>query len=134
MKKVVSVVLAMVMALSIAACGGKSGTVEDYLNKPEIKSQIDETIEAIEGSGMSMEVIGEGNKMIYSYKFETPIEDEVLDTAKATLEEGVKAQESIFKQAAKELETEGKVKDAVVVIQYLNADGSEIYTVEYKAE
>lgn len=133
MKKLAAVVLSLVMALSIAACGGKAGSVQDYLDKPEVKSQLDAALSALEGTGMNMTVSGEDNKLIYTYTFETQLDD-ADGTISAGLEEGMKAQESTFKNIAKSLKDEIKVKDPVVVIKYLNADGSEIYTVEYTAD
>lgn len=133
MKKLVAVVLSLVMALSIAACGGKAGNVQDYLNKPEVKSQLDALIDSMKDAGMNMTVTGEDNKLIYTYTFETQLDD-ADGTISAGLEEGMKAQESTFKNIAKSLKDEIKVKDPVVVIKYLNADGSELYTVEYTAD
>ncbi len=133
MKKLVAVVLSLVMALSIAACGGKAGSVQDYLDKPEVKSQLDATLSQLEGSGMSMTVTGEDNKLIYTYKFETQLDD-ADGSIKAGLEEGMASQEAAFKTIAKALKSEIKVKDPVVVIKYLNADDSELYTVEYTAD
>lgn len=133
MKKLVAVVLSLVMALSIAACGGKAGSVQDYLNKPEVKSQLDDLIDQMKGMGMEMDVTGEDNKLIYTYKFDTQIDD-ADGTISAGLEEGIKSQEATFKNIAKSLKTEIKVKDPVVVIKYLNADGSELYSTEIAAD
>lgn len=115
-----------------AALGVQAGSVEDYLNMPEVKAQLDAVIDSMSGMGMTMEVTGEGNRLIYTYQFETQLDD--VETVRAGLEEGIMAQEATFKAIAKSLKEEINVENPVVVITYLNADGSEIYTVEITAD
>lgn len=110
----------------------QTGSIEDYLNMPEVKSQMDALIDSMSGMGMTIEVTGEGNKLIYSYYFDTQLDD--VETVRAGLEEGIKAQEATFKTIAKSLKEEINVENPVVVIKYFNADGSELYTVEFTAD
>lgn len=110
----------------------QTGSIEDYLNMPEVKSQMDALIDSMSGMGMTIEVTGEGNKLIYSYYFDTQLGD--VETIRAGLEEGIKAQEATFKTIAKSLKEEINVENPVVVIKYFNADGSELYTVEFTAD
>ncbi|MBC8528322.1 DUF4854 domain-containing protein [Christensenellaceae bacterium NSJ-44] len=132
MKRVATVVLALVMMLSLAACSSKPATVQDYLAKPEVKTQIDSMIDSLKGSGMDIEVTGEGNKLIYTYTFDEQID--ASDAIKEALEDALSSQESTFQNVAKSIETEAKVSDPVVVVEYLNADGSELLVKEFKAE
>ena len=110
----------------------QTGSIEDYLNMPEVKAQMDALIDSMSGMGMTIEVTGEGNKLIYSYYFDTQLGD--VETIRAGLEEGIKAQEATFKTIAKSLKEEINVENPVVVIKYFNADGSELYTVEFTAD
>lgn len=110
----------------------QTGSVEDYLNMPEVKAQLDALIDSMSGMGMTMEVTGEGNKLIYAYQFETQLDD--VETIRAGLEEGIMSQEATFKAIARSLKEEINVENPVVVITYLNADGSELYTAEITAD
>lgn len=132
MKKVLSIILALVLVLTLVACGGKSGTVQDYLNRPDVKKQLDTARTQIESMGMKLDIKGEDNKLIYAYTYGTQIDD--AEAAKAALEQAIKSEDATFKATAQELKKVGKVNDPVVVIKYLNADGSEIFSKEYMAD
>ena len=129
MKRVATVLLALVVALSLVACGGKAGPVEDYLSKPEVKAQMDAMSDSLGSSGMQIEISGEGNKLIYAYTFESQLDN--LDEVKTALEDAMEAQASVFSSIATTLKTEAKVSEPVVVVRYLNADGSLILEKEY---
>ena len=101
-------------------------------DRPEVKTQIDSMIDSLKGSGMDIEVTGEGNKLIYTYTFDEQID--ASDAIKEALEDALSSQESTFQNVAKSIETEAKVSDPVVVVEYLNADGSELLVKEFKAE
>lgn len=131
MKRVATILLALVVALSLVACGGKAATVEDYLSKPEVKAQMDAMSESLGSSGMQIKISGEGNKLIYDYTFDA--QQDVPDELKTALEDAMTAQASVFSSIATTLKTEAKVSDPVVVVRYLNADGSLILEKEYTA-
>ena len=79
-----------------------------------------------------MEVKAEGNKLIYSYKYSDQINEENLSAVKENLESGLEIQASVFDGILKTLKDEMKISDPSISVRYLNADGSEILTKEYK--
>lgn len=132
MKRFSAILLCFIMALSLFACGGKAKTVEDYLNDKEVQAQMDTLKETMKSAGIEMDVKGEGNKMIYSYKFSEQIDEESMSAVKETLESGLEAQVSVFDGILKTLKDEMKISDPSISVRYLNADGSEILTREFK--
>lgn len=131
MKKLVTVVLALAMALSIGACG-KAASIQDYLDKPAVKTQMDAQIKEVEAQGMKAEVLGEDNKLIYRFTVDMVVDD--VETVKAALESGVEAQKAQFEEAASSLKKEVKVDNPVVVVEYLDANGTELYKAEIPAK
>lgn len=98
----------------------KLASVEEYLAIPQVQDQMDAMSELMESMGMTMTVAGEGNKLIYTYTY-----GQQIDAA---------AQESTMKSVASSLKLYVDVENPIVVVHYLNADGSEIYTREFNAE
>lgn len=109
----------------------KLASVEEYLAIPQVQDQMDALSELMESMGMTMTVAGEGNKLIYTYTYVQQID---AAAAKPQLESGLDAQESTMKSVASSLKLYVDVENPIVVVHYLNADGSEIYTREFNAE
>lgn len=132
MKKLFAILLCFIMIFSLFACGAKVKTVEDYLKDKDVQSQMDTLKETMKNSGIDMEVKAEGNKLIYSYKYSDQIDEENLSAVKENLESGLEIQASVFDGFLKTLKDEMKISDPSISVRYLNADGSEILTKEYK--
>lgn len=132
MKKAAAFILTFLMVISLVACSGKNPTVQDYLEQPEVKSQIETLCDQMANSGIDVKVTGEDNKLIYTYTFDVQVDD--VEQAKSALEAGLASQEATFTNIAKTLKEEVKINDPIVVLEYLNADGSEILVQEFKAE
>ena len=132
MKKLFAILLCFIMIFSLFACGAKVKTVEDYLKDKDVQSQMDTLKETKKNSGIDMEVKAEGNKLIYSYKYSDQIDEENLSAVKENLESGLEIQASVFDGILKTLKDEMKINDPSISVRYLNADGSEILTKEYK--
>lgn len=154
MKKLLAVLSCLAMCLSFAACGEKDessaekteskATVESSDAQTEVSSAaasedmtIDEFIkenkdtfetlkDALNGTGMEMDILARGNSLVYSYKFTT-------DTAtdKATLDQGLETQKETFVQVLKSLQTVVPSAESVVV-EYLDKDGNVISSGEFK--
>ena len=105
--------------------------IETYVESEEVQSQLDEMVASIEEQGMKMEVLGEDNKLIYRYTF-TNMEKQ--DGMAEQLEKAMGTQAETFTTIANSLETIVDVEDPMVVIEYLDVNGEEIYTAEFKAE
>lgn len=132
MKKFSAILLCFLMVLSLFACGGKAKTVEDYLSDKEVQSQMDTLKETMKNAGIDMEVKGEGNKLIYSYKYSEQIGEDSLDVVKESLESGLDSQKSVFDGIVSTLKEDLKISDPSVVVKYLNADGTELFSREFK--
>lgn len=109
----------------------KFPNIEMYVESEEVQSQLDEMVASIEEQGMKMEVLGEDNKLIYRYTF-TNMEKQ--DGMAEQLEKAMGTQAETFTMIANSLETIVDVEDPMVVIEYLDVNGEEIYTAEFKAE
>lgn len=120
----------LAMAFSLAACGGTK-TVEDYVNSEEAQSQFSTLQKSLEGSGLSMKISAEGNKMIYTYTYESI---EKSDDLVESLETAVAAQDSTFQATADGIKKEIDADSVSVVVEYVDCNGEMIYSKEYTAK
>ena len=102
-----------------------------YVESEEVQSQLEAMLASLEEQGMQMEVLGEDNKLIYRYTF-TNMEKQ--DGMAEQLEKSMEAQTETFTMVANSLKTYVEVEDPMVIVEYLDANGEEIYTAEFKAE
>ncbi len=131
LKRLLAGVLAVLMALSLVACSSKYKTMQDYVNSSEVQEQIASVKEEVESAGMQIEVKGEGNKFIYVYTLDI---NDVPDEVASQLESSLTAQASTFEELAEALKQEVQVDNPVVVVQYVDSDGKEIYSQEFTAK
>lgn len=110
---------------------GKFASMEDYVASDEVQAEIEASKSALEGQGETIDIRGEGNKLIYSYKYETIVKQEGMEE---TLETEAAKQESLFTSTATSLKSLVDVDNPVVVIEYIDANGEMIFTKEYPAE
>lgn len=138
MKKAISRVfalgLAVIMAISLAACAqnnGKFASVEDYLANEQVQEQLQTSIDSVKDMGMELAITGEGNKLIYTYTYATQIEAEnVAEQLKA----GLNAQAATFEGVASDLKDVVNVDNPVVVVTYVNKDGTVLHSQEFTAK
>lgn len=116
---------------SDAAAFEKFPDMKTYVESEEVQSQLEAMLASLEEQGMQMEVLGEDNKLIYRYTF-TNMEKQ--DGMAEQLEKSMEAQTETFTMVANSLKTYVKVEDPMVIVEYLDANGEEIYTAEFKAE
>ena len=137
MKKTLrTIAMALVMALMLAmtACGGnKDAALEEYFQTDEMQEMIQEAKDSVEGSGMSIEILAEGNSLIYEYTFEEDsFDDSVLDSVKDQLVSGLESAASTFEGIASDLNEELKVDNSTVIVRYLY-NGETLAESEYSA-
>ena len=135
MKKIISMILSSVllltMVLSLTACGNsKFGSISDFVNSDEFQQQLDAAMSSTEGSGLNLEITGEDNKLIYSYTYQEEMPAEAAEQLQAALE----AQASTLEGIASELKNAVNVENPVVVVEYLNPDGSVLCSMEFSAQ
>src|SRR5699024_5983537 len=95
----------------------------------ELASQM----ESLEDSGMTMELKGEDNKLIYNFIIEDESLSKLLSTQTESLESTLDSQASTYSAVAASLTAAIDVEDPVVVVQYSASDGTVIISKEYAA-
>ena len=94
-----------------------------------MKDSIDAMKESFASQGMTIDVVAEGNSLVYRYQYSTAVGD--TDAVKSVLEDAISAQDSVFEDVLTSVKS--LVPDAEsVVVEYLDADGSTIFSKEYK--
>ena len=131
MKKVLSSVLALAMvfamALSFTSCSnGKIDSIEAFVATDEMQSQI----KSVEDGTLTMDIVAEGNKLVYVYTYQTDLDIEATKEALAT---AIEQQASVFENVAKEIKNAVNVENPIVEVRYLAKDGTEIYSQEFTA-
>lgn len=136
MKKTVIRALALVLLaaclLSLAACGGKFATVEDFVKSDTMQKQLDEMKAELGDQADSLEVTGEGNKLIYT--FTVPLNGQDAEAMGAALEGALDSASGTFETVAGYLKDAVKVENPVVVVIYLADDGTELCSKEFAAK
>lgn len=135
MKKVLSSVLALAMvfamSLSFTSCNnGKIDSIEAFVATDEMQSQIKEAKESVEDGTLTMDIVAEGNKLVYVYTYQTDLDIEATKEALAT---AIEQQASVFENVAKEIKNAVNVENPIVEVRYLAKDGTEIYSQEFTA-
>ena len=131
--------MALVMALLLAmtACGGnKDAALEEYFQTDEMQEIIQDAKDSVEGTGMSIELLAEGNTLIYEYTFEeNNFNDSELDTVTDQLVSGLESYASTFEGEgiASDLNEELKIDNSKVVVRYLY-NGEILAESEYTAD
>jgi len=125
----------MTLMLAMTACGGnKDAALEKYFQTDEMQEMVQEAKDSVEGSGMSIEILAEGNTLIYEYTFEEDsFDDSMLDAVKEQLVSGLESTASTFEGIASDLNDELKVENSTVVVRYLY-NGETLAESEYTAD
>lgn len=135
MKKIIKILLSLcVCVLAFTACGKGSGkdfdTVKDYLESDDVQAQIKEILDATEGSEMKMEITADDTSLIYTYTFKTAVE--LTPELEEYFEGAYEEQKSTIDEVITEMKKLIDVDNPSVVFRYLNPDGTEISSHEYK--
>lgn len=95
---------------------------------------IQDAKDSVEGTGMSIELLAEGNTLIYEYTFEeNNFNDSELDTVTDQLVSRLESYASTFEGIASDLNDELKVDNSTVVVRYLY-NGETLAESEYTAD
>lgn len=112
-------------------------SIKDYIESDEFQAEFSSQVKSFEGSGMSMDITAEGNKLIYVYKYtdEKLIDDTyTLEDAKAYFDKALESQKSTFTSICSQLPLYIDVEDPVLVLRYYDFDDTLIYEKEFTAE
>ena len=113
--------------ITIIGAGSVGSTIAYSLSQEELASQM----ESLEGSGMSMELTAEDNKLIYNFTIEDADLSAALAADPSTLESSLQSQASTFESVASSLKAAVEVENPVVVVRYLDNTGAEIVAQEF---
>lgn len=136
MKKMLRCMLTLILIVAsvffIAGCKGPQyDSMEAFLEGEEMQSSIAADKSALEGSGMSLEVTSQGNQLIYTYTYAEALE---VESSKQILKQGIEAEQDAFQKILENVKAEVNIENPVLVIRYLNPDGSEIYSHTFTVE
>ena len=122
---------------STTSTSGTYASIQEFLDDPTVKSQLDEMIGQLkeQDDSMSISVTGEGNKLVYLFTFsEAATEGADLETMGSALEEAMADQEANFEGIANSVALVVDVPDPKVVVTYAAHDGTVIFTKEFSAK
>ena len=112
-------------------------SIKEYVEDDEFQKQVEQQMKSYEGMGMSMTITGEGNKLVYTYKYtdETLIDDDfTLEDAREYFDDAINGQKSTFTSLCKQLPIYIDVENPVVVLRYYDFDNTLIYEKEFTAD
>lgn len=127
--KILASCLVVVMACSITACSKKT-TLAEWVKSDEVKTVIDSIASSAEGMQIEFKADGEDVLvMCYTYDEQLDLSDE---EAKKTVEEyfdsALEQQASTFTNMRDEINKEYKLSVKTIRIEYINADGTMIFS------
>lgn len=112
---------------------GKYATVADLVMSDEMQSQLAGMKEQFGDIGASLDIAGEGNKLIYTFVYEDlgGQDEEAISTA---LETAMEQMASVFETIAGSLAEQVEAANPTVVVTYKTAEGTELFSKEYSAK
>lgn len=113
------------------ASDDKYSSVADYVSSDEVQGTLETLKGSAEGSGLTIDIRADGNKMVYSYQY-TDIEN--AEGMADALKEGIAQQASTFQTSANAIKDYVDIDDATLVIEYVDKNGAVIYSEEFTAE
>ena len=135
MKKItlaaVSVLTVLAMVFCLAACGQTpEQKLNAYIESEAFQSQLT-SMKSSFGSMMDMDVRAEESKLVYEITYKTQIDSNLVDAVKSQLDTTFQAMASTFEGVADEIKEVVGIENPTVVIRLLNADKTEITTIEF---
>ena len=104
--------------------------MESFIASDVMQSQLKEAKDSVEDGTLTIDIVAEGDKLVYVYTYQQDID---VDYAKEALASALDQQASTFENVAKEIKNAVNIENPVVVVRYLTKDGSEIYSQEFTA-
>lgn len=125
-------VMILVMVVGLVACGGKQySSVSDYLNSDEVKTELSNAQKSLDGSGISVEVTADGDKMVYTYNCENLEKSDELVTA---MESQLSKADATFQSGANQMKEFVDVENGQIEVIYLDKNGETICSKTYTAQ
>lgn len=107
-----------------------SGILEEYMNSSEMASILEDLQSMIDGTGISIDIIGEGNVLTYVYTYNNFENEPGL---KEELEDGLDAQASTFEITARSIGNEIGMDNLIIRVQFVDKNGTVICERDFSA-
>ena len=102
-------------------------TVKEYLETPQVKTEVDASVEKNTNDTMTMSVYAEGDDtLVYDYSFRQTYGENEVPTLKASLDDSLEKNASIFQEVVTSLSNYTSVENPKVKVIYRNGDESVI--------
>ncbi len=102
-------------------------TVKEYLETPQVKAEIDASVERNTTDNMTMSVYAEGDDtLVYDYSFRQTYGENEVPTLKASLDDSLEENASTFREVVTTLNGYISVENPKVKVIYRNGDASVI--------
>ena len=111
---------------------GRYNSIDEYVKSDLLQSQIESMKEAVKDAGIDIELVGEGNKLIYIYTFSD--EYVAMDGFVDAFIESVESQPGTFETVASALKLAVNVEDPIVEVRFISESGDVIYSKEFSAK
>lgn len=106
-------------------------TVSEYVQSSIFQGQLASMKESMAESDMDIDIVGEGNALVYVYTYPAGTPTEGLAEA---LESVMQGQEQTFIDVATSIKAIVNEENPVVIVRYVESDGTVIYEQEFEAE
>ena len=112
---------------SASSSGKQYATVKEYLDRPDVQSQINSTIESNKSDEMSMSIYAEGDDtLVYDYLFTQTYDENGVAELKSGLDKALEEKSSTFTSVADTLKTYVEAENPKVKVVYRNGDNTVI--------
>lgn len=112
---------------------GKYANVAALVNSDEMQSQLESMKDQFGDTGASLDITGEGNKLIYTFTY-ADLGDQDAETIATALETAMEQMASVFETIASSLSTQVEAANPTVVVTYKANDGTELFSKEYSGK
>lgn len=109
----------------------KFATVKEFAESDMIQEELEELKNSLKGSGMDITITYDEDKLIYTYTYS---ELENMDGFAEQLAAAMEDKAETFETIAASIREVVDVENPAVVVTYVDANGEEIYSVDFTAE
>ena len=104
----------------------KYSSIDEFVKSPVMQDQLPTLKSSVEQMGMDMDISGEDNKLVYTFKYKKDV-----NVSADALNSALDSQVATYKNIAASLKTAVNVDSPVVVVRYLDSKGKEIASREF---
>lgn len=112
-----------------AETSGKFASIQDFIDSDLFQKHLEPKITDFEKKGLSMSFSSEDSKLIWNFKIDNPNLSNAMNPA--SLESTLDSQASAFESVADTLTTAVNVDNPIVLVRYLNSEGTELASREF---